>query len=156
MSSSTSTARALYFDDLELGQEYVTRGRTVTESDITLFAGWSWDTNPVHTDEVVAGGTPFGTRVAHGLIGLSMAMGLISRLDIFDDAAQAFLSIDEWRFLAPLRPGTTIHCVVEVVTLRPTSDGRRGVVARRLSVKDQSGALLQQGVVTVLMHRKPE
>ena len=57
----------------------------VTESDIALFAGWSWDTNPVHTDEVVASQTPFGGRVAHGLIGLSMAMGLISRLDIFED-----------------------------------------------------------------------
>lgn len=64
----------LYFDDFHQGQEFWSPARTITEADIVSFAGWSWDTNPVHTDAQWCRDGRFGQRIAHGLLGLSVAM----------------------------------------------------------------------------------
>lgn len=154
MSSSTSRAEAVFFDDLRVGDVVTTRRRTITEADVSTFANWSWDVNPVHTDDVASLGTPYGERVAHGLIGPCLAMGLLSRLDIFEDASYAFLGVDSWSFSKPLLIGATIHCRAEVTGLREASSGHAGVVTRELRLVDAEDQVVQSGTVTVLMRKR--
>jgi acyl dehydratase len=78
-----------YFEDFSEGQTFLTQRRTLTESDVVTFAAWSWDTNPVHTDAVHAAAGRFGERIGHGLLGMSVAMGLASRLGVYRDPEPA-------------------------------------------------------------------
>jgi len=66
-----------HFDDLEMGEQFTARSRTVTETDLVMFAAMSGDLDHLHTSEEFAKDTQFGTRIAHGLLGLNMAHGLM-------------------------------------------------------------------------------
>lgn len=145
----------LYFEDFAAGQVFTTQGRTVTEADLVSFAGWSWDTNPVHTDAVFAAGTRFGEPIAHGLLGVSVAMGLVSRLGVFEGSSIALLGIDQWRFLRPVLVGDTVHCRVEILEARPTSRGDAGVLVRRFQLVNQDGVTVQQGNIDLLVALRP-
>lgn len=83
----------LYFEDLSVGQEFMTPARTVTDADVASFAAWTGDFNPLHTDEVYAAGTRFGQRIAHGLMGPTWCIGLLARLGVFDGSAIALLGV---------------------------------------------------------------
>ena len=76
--------RGRYFEDFTRGERIVTASRTVTESDVLSFAGLTADYNPIHTDAVLAATTPFGQRVAHGALGLSLAIGLAARTGMME------------------------------------------------------------------------
>ena len=108
---------SLYFEDFELGQEFITRSRTITEADVVAFAGLSGDFNPLHTDEEFAKKTVFGTRIAHGLLGLSIASGLINQLGIAEKTVMAFLGLN-WTFKAALKFGDTISVRQRVLEKR--------------------------------------
>src|SRR4051794_8562639 len=99
---------ALYFEDLSEGDSWTSARRTVTEADIAAFAGVSGDFNPIHTDEIFAAGTAFGTRVAHGALVLSIATGLRQQSGLFNGTLRALVEIRGWKFLAPVRAGDTI------------------------------------------------
>src|SRR5260370_34572635 len=68
-----------YFDDIQQGEEYESPGRTVTETDIVIFAGLSGDYNVLHTDAEFMKRSIFGERIAHGLLGLAMQAGPFTR-----------------------------------------------------------------------------
>ena len=68
-----------YFDDIELGEEYESPGRTVTEADIVIFAGLSGDYNVLHTDAEIMKQSIFGERIAHGLLDLTIQTNLFTR-----------------------------------------------------------------------------
>jgi acyl dehydratase len=108
-----------------VGQEIVTERRTITESDVVLYAGLSGDFHPAHTDEIYAASSVFGKRVAHGLLTLSVSQGLLMRTS-FRNLINALIEIDGVRFLFPVFPSDTIHSVFRVAELRP-SRGKRGV-----------------------------
>ena len=95
------------FGEFALGQRFETPGRTITEADIVSFSGLTGDFNPVHTDEVFAAATDFGSRVAHGPMGIGIAFGLASRLDLIDGTVVALLGVN-WKFKAPMRMGATV------------------------------------------------
>src|ERR1051326_2352280 len=97
----------LYFEDFEQDREYVTRSRTITEADVVAFAGLSGDFNPLHVDEEFAKTTIFGARIAHGLLGLSVASGLINQLGLGEGTVMAFLGLT-WNFKGVIRIGDTI------------------------------------------------
>src|SRR6266404_85366 len=97
------TKAHLYFDDVEIGQEWESYGRTVTESDIVNFAGLSGDFNPIHMDHEFAKKTIFRKPIAHGLLILSMASGL--GLVFPPMRTVAFLGIKDWTFLEPVYIG---------------------------------------------------
>lgn len=147
----------LFFEDLEAfteGQELVTPARTVTEADVVSFAAWTGDSNPIHTDAVFAAQGRFGERIAHGALGLSLAIGLIARTGAFEGSAVALLGVDGWRFTAPIRFGDTVHARVTVVGTRLTSRGDAGVVARHVRLLDQDDALAQEGRLDVLVRTR--
>lgn len=146
----------LGFEDLTVGMEAISPRRTVTEADISLFAGLSGDYNALHTDEVFAASTPFGERVAHGLLGVAIASGLFTRTRLsqaLSDTLVAFTQL-EWRFLAPVRVGDTLHVRARIVSLEPTPSNRRGRVTLERDVVNQHGVIVQRGATQLLVRRR--
>ena len=88
-----------FYEDYAVGDEFITPARTVTEADVTMFAALSGDYNRLHTDAEYAAQGPFGERIAHGLLGLSIVIGLAYRTEIDPDGAVAFLGLI-WKFSA--------------------------------------------------------
>jgi 3-hydroxybutyryl-CoA dehydratase len=133
----------LALDDLVVDDEWESPGRTVTETDVVLFAGLSGDFNPLHCNHQLSEHGPFGRPVAHGLLVLSIATGLISNSPRVDTLA--FLAILEWRFLLPVVFGDTVKVVSRVEALEPQARGRRGVVTWHRQIVNQTGQIVQQG-----------
>ena len=149
------SAVAHHYEDFAAGQVFLSQARTITETDVVTFAGWSWDTNPVHTDAELARYGRFGERIAHGLLGLSVAMGLASRIGVFESCSVALLGIDDWRFRRPLRIGDTVRCRVEILGTRLTSRGDAGVLQRRFTLLDQHEEVVQDGEIPLLVSLRP-
>lgn len=153
---TANTSAVRYLDDLELGQEWTSAGRTVTEFDVVTFATWSGDMHPLHTNEEYAKTTEFRTRVFHGPGALSLAFGLEMALGWKNGSAIAFLGINNWSLRAPIRIGDTITVREEVTGLRPsTSKPDRGVVTTRVQILNQHGVVCQEGDWVVLLSRRP-
>jgi len=144
-----------YFEDFEVGMEFVTLGRTMTEADIVNFCGFSGDFNPLHTDAQYASEQPFGERIAHGMCGFSMATGLLVRLNILEGTIAAFFGIDQWRFRAPIRIGDTIHVMVKVLEKKESKKGGRGLVVLELDVLNQDNVSVMGGRVKAMMLMRP-
>lgn len=148
------TPQHLYFDDVAVGQEWESLGRTVTEADIVNFAGLSGDFNPIHTDHEFARSTPFRRPIAHGLLVLSAGSGL----GIFSPPMRtlAFLQIREWHFREPIYVGDTIRVRSRVLEKEVRGRGRRGVITWGRQIVNQEGRVAQQGVtVTMVEGRGP-
>ncbi len=140
------------FEDLAVGDEWESPRRTVTETDVVLFASLSGDFNPLHVDHSSATNNPFGRPVAHGLLGLSIATGLISQAPRVDTVA--LLCILEWRFQLPIHFGDTIHAVSRVEALEPHTNGRRGIVTWHRRILNQDGNLVQEGRTQTLVRAR--
>lgn len=145
----------MWFEDFSVGSQVTTAARAVTEADIVAFADLSGDNNPIHVDAAFAAKTPFGQRIAHGLLGLSIATGLSAATGHLDGTAIAFVGLDEWRFLAPVRIGDSIHLRWTVLEARPSSRPDAGVLVRRMEIVNQEGTVVQSGKFTVLVRRRP-
>lgn len=143
-----------YFEDFGVGQVFCTQGRTITEADIVSFAGWSWDANPLHTDAKHSAGQRFGRPIAHGVLGLSVAMGLASRLGIFERCSVALLGIDGWKFTHPIVVGDTLQCTIRITGARVASNGKSGVLEREFVLTNQDGNVVQQGNIGLLVMRR--
>jgi len=141
---------SLYFEDVEIGTVHESPGRTITETDVVAFAALSGDWNRIHTDAEYAKTTPFGQRIAHGLLGIAIASGLAVRLGAFAETTIAMLGV-EWRFRAPVFIGDTVHLRLRVVSKRRTARGARGLVERRLELVNQRGEVVQEGTISLLV-----
>jgi acyl dehydratase len=141
------------FDEFEIGQRFVTPGRTITEADIGAFAGLTGDYNPVHTDETfAAAASDFGSRIAHGPMGIGIAFGLASRLDLIDGTVVALLGVI-WDFRAPMRPGDTIRALIGVTGKRPVTNPALGLVELAIELVSQRDEILQNGVARLLLRK---
>ena len=137
------------FDALSEGERFVTRGRTIGEADITSFATLSGDTHPQHTDAEWAASSRFGERIAHGLLVLSYAAGLMP----FDPARiVALRRVGDAVFKQPVRIGDTIHVEGEVVEKTDIDPGH-GLVATRWRVLNQHGKLVARASVDLVWRR---
>jgi len=139
----------LTFNDLILGDEWESPARTVTETEVVLFAGLSGDFNPLHVNRESSKNGPFGRPVAHGLLGLAIATGLISQAPRMDTLA--FLAILEWKFLVPIGFGDTIRVVSRVEDLESQARGRRGIVTWYRRVLNQDSVTVQEGRTQTLV-----
>lgn len=144
----------LYWEEWEIGAEFVSPARTVTEADIVMFAGISGDYNPLHVNEEYCRSTPFGGRIAHGPLVYAIAAGLIFQLHLYDTTLIAFLGFDSLKFTKPVKPGDTIHARLKVLEKRETSHPERGIMKRELRVVNQRGEVVQEGVQTFLLKRR--
>jgi acyl dehydratase len=148
-------AKGLYFEDIVLGWEITTKGRTITEADVVNFAGLSGDFNPLHVDAEFASQTEFGQRIAHGALGLSIATGLTYQAGFMEDTVMAFLNL-EWKYSAPVFFGDTIHCEVKVIDLKLMRRLGGGKVVLDVKIVNQDGKVVQKGEWTVLVRSRPE
>jgi acyl dehydratase len=138
------------FDDLSLGAPFTTPERLVTEADVLAFAELSGDHHPLHTDEAWAASGPFGERIAHGLLILSLASGLVP----FDPArVLALRGVRDVTFKRPVRLGDTIRLRGRVEELRPVTPDA-GLVGLTWSVADQDVQLVCRARVDVLWARE--
>jgi acyl dehydratase len=144
----------LYFEDFQVGQRFTTPARTVTEADIINFAGVSGDFNPIHTDAEFARSTPFGVRIAHGLLVLSMLTGLRQRSGHFEGTIIAWLEIRNYRFLKPVFIGDTVHGETEILEKRETSRPDRGILVQKVRVLNQKGEVVQEGEFVTMVKRR--
>src|SRR5215213_87218 len=103
-----SRPMGLYFEEFQVGDSVTSSTRTITETDIVNFAALSGDWNLIHTDAEYSKNHPFGQRVAHGLLILSIASGLAVRLGFLEETTLAFRSV-EWKMQRPVIIGDTIH-----------------------------------------------
>lgn len=142
---------SLYFEDLDVGLVLTSPARTVTETDLVTFCMLSGDWNQIHSNEEFSKGTDYGKRVVHGLFGMSVLTGLMDRAGWFSTSAVAMLGIKEWEFRAPLFVGDTIHCELEINSLRLTSRGDKGVVGRRFRLVNQRGEVIQEGDIPLMV-----
>jgi acyl dehydratase len=143
------TAYHLYVDDVAVGQEWRSLGRTITEADVVHFAGLSGDFNPIHLDHEYARSTPFRRPIAHGLLILSVASGLT--LFCPPMRTLAFLGIRDWQFKEPVFFGDTIRVLSKVLDKEVRGRGRRGRVTWQRQIVNQEGKVVQQGVTTTLV-----
>lgn len=150
------TPAQCWFEDMTVGRRWVTQRRTITESDVVAFAGISGDFNPLHVDEVFAAAGPFGRRVVHGLLVLSIATGLRQQSGVFYGVLKAFAEIKSWNFKRPVFIGDTITAVTTVLVSRPTSKPGQGIVEQRVDVVNQSGEIVQSGIFVTLIAARPQ
>jgi 3-hydroxybutyryl-CoA dehydratase len=142
-----------YFEDFQVGDKIVTRGRTITETDIVTFSAFSGDWHPLHTDVEYAKKGPFGERIAHGFLVLSVASGLLPLSEI---AIIAFYGIDKLRFVNTVRLLDTIHVEFEAIE-KQERDERGGVITFRQTVKNQRGEEVAVGTMrSFIARRQPQ
>lgn len=150
-----NSPRGMYFEEFQVGQKVITDGRTISEHDILAFAGLSGDFNTIHTDAEYARTTPFGQRVAHGLLVLSIVSGLAVKSGIVDGTILAFREVSEWKFSKPVFIGNTIHAEVEVTETKAFPRLGGGAVTLRVVVKNQSNDTVQTGTWVFLVLSQP-
>jgi 3-hydroxybutyryl-CoA dehydratase len=146
--------RGRYWEDFRVGEVLVTGRRTVDAGDVSRYAGLSGDFNPLHTDEEFARTTPFGTRVAHGILTLAISNGQQNLAGWFEGTTLALLGLDKVRFTVPVRFGDTVHTAMTVHETRETSKPDRGVVSFDVVVKNQRGEAVCTYETSVLMRRR--
>ena len=148
--------RGRYFEQFAVGDKITTAARTVTEADIVAFAGLSGDYNQIHIDAEYSRTTPFGARVAHGLLGLSIASGLAVQTGFMEQTVLAFREIGEWKFSNPIFIGDTIHVELEVVETKAIPRLGGGAIVITLDVRNQKGETAQKGKWTALIRGSPK
>lgn len=148
------TDRSIYFDDFAEGQVYEKKeGREVTAELIRKFSEASGDFNPLHLDAEYAKTTPFGRNIAHGLLGLSMASGFLHDMGIVERSIVAFATL-EWKFRAPAFIGDKLHCRMEVTRKRGLK--KQGLVVFKSQLLNQEDKVIQEGVWSLMIQKKPE
>jgi len=139
-----------FFDELNVGDVFAgTRGRTITETDIALFSAVSGDWNPIHNDAAFAAAGPFGTRIAHGLLVISMMTGMAP---ISGQAVVALYGFDRVRFVNPVALGDTITYTSKITALEPKGDSR-GLADVEFQVCNQRGEVCAAGTIKILLHK---
>lgn len=142
-----------YFEDFEIGEEAVTAGRTITETDIVNFAGLTGDWNEIHTNKELAERSLFKQRIAHGALVFSVATGLSVRLGQTADTVIAFYGLDRLRFVKPTFIGDTIH-VRQKIESKSERDPTSGIVTILNEVINQREEVVVSYTAKVLIKRR--
>lgn len=145
--------RGLTFDEFEIGKHFISQSRTVTEADVVAFAGLSGDYNPLHTDAEFGKQTPFGERIAHGMLIAAMSTGMANWTGVFEGTTLALME-QVIRYKGAARFGDTVHLELEVLEKKPTSKPDRGVVRFATRVRNQREEVIVDGEWTLLMKKE--
>jgi len=142
------------FEDFEVGEVVLTRGRTVDMGDLTAFAGLTGDHYPLHVDEEYAKGTRFGTRIAHGPLIFAFAVGLVGMSGFYGNAIVALVEVKSLRALKPVVPGDTVNVRAEVAELSTGNNPKYGTVHVNYSVRNQREEEVMSFVQVMLARRR--
>jgi len=141
------------FDEFNVGDEFYTASRTITEADVVNFAGLSGDFNPLHTDEAFMQNSPFGTRIAHGVLSLAVATGLANQLGIFEGTTVAVLEMVS-RFTGAVKFGDTINLVLKIADKKETKKPDKGIATVEVKVLNQRSESIMEGTWLIMLARK--
>src|SRR3989337_1865501 len=142
------TQRGLTFDQFEIGTCYEAQGRTVTEADVVTFAGLSGDFNVLHTNAEFGKTTPFGERIAHGMLIAAMATGMSNWTGVFEGTTIALME-QVIQYKGAVKFGDTVHLELKVAEKKETSKPDRGVVVFETRVCNQEGKAVVEGKWTL-------
>ena len=138
----------LFYEDIEVGQVWISPRRTVTEADVISFATMTGDFNPLHVDYDFASKSHYRQPIAHGLLGLSWVAGLGSYFPSVNTLA--FVAVRNWEFQRPLYFGDTVY--VQTTCLAQEWSGRRtGKVSWDRKLMNQRSEIVQNGVFETLV-----
>jgi len=141
----------LPFEEMHEGARFRTRGRTVTESDVVAFAAQTGDWHPQHSDAAWAESSKFGERIAHGMLVISYALGLVQ----FDPAhVVALRRVADAVFKRPVRLGDTISVRGSVESCSPIGDEAAGLVTLAFRVVNQRDETVVRARVEVVWRRE--
>ena len=133
--------QGLKLDQMTIGQS-ASFSKTITETDVTLFAGISGDLNPVHIDETYAKDSMFKRRIAHGIL----CAGLISAvLGMHLPGPGSIYLKQELKFKAPVYLGDTIKAIC---TVKEKIEAKN-IVVLDCSVVNQDGVVVIEGEATI-------
>lgn len=145
----------LWFDDLEVGMSFDSEPRTISDAEVASFCELSGDFHPLHTDDEFARRSPFGARLVHGAMVLSMATGMRSTLPFVGEPLVAFAEIRSWKFQKPVFIGDTLRAVTIISELTPTSKPGRGIVVQRVEMRNQDDEMVNSGDMVNLIRSRP-
>lgn len=141
-----------FYEDIPVEDEQVTPRVTVTEGHVLAYAGMSGDYSALHLDEIYAASTEFGGRIAHGLMGLSLADGLKVQSGYFQTGVALGWS---WNFRAPIRIGDTLQVRFRIAEARTSkSRPRMGIVTVVVELLNQRGEIVQDGEHRLMVPRR--
>jgi acyl dehydratase len=143
----------LYYEDFEVGREFLTGPRTVTAADIRAFADVSGDHNPIHLDPAAARAAGFDVPVAHGVFGLAAATGLANQLELTRGTLVALVGVS-WKFKRPVADGDTLTVRLRVASRRGTDKPDRGLVTLAAQMTNQRKEIVQEGEFVELVRRR--
>jgi acyl dehydratase len=150
------TAKGKFFEDWRIGVEFETGSRTISETDIVIFAGLSGDFNPLHINEEFAKKSVFGTRVAHGFLIHSISIGLINQTGYFDGTVMAQLGHNNISFLKGVIPGDTVKVKCKIIELRETSNRERGIITFEAVIVNQKDDVVAKSERVLMIKRRIE
>lgn len=144
---------AHYYEELHPGLVVETASRTITESDIATFAELSGDRNAIHMDDEAARRAGFDGRVAHGVLGIAIATGLLSATRLTSESLIALVGVS-WRFVEPVRRGDVVRVRARVSSRRASATPGRGVVTFAVELLDAGDRVLQRGELVELVRMR--
>lgn len=145
-----------FFEDIPIGEEFVTPIRRIVEQDFAFFAAISGDYKTFITDEVLANPGAHETEIGHELLGVVVASGLFSQSQFFRVTGNNIVTIIDlkWKFLKPLRIGDSIYVKLRVMSKKATSHSERGLLILRRTLINQLGEMVQDGETTLIIKRR--
>ena len=142
--------KGFYLEDYEIGREYTSQGRTITEADVVNFAGVSGDFNPLHTDEEFGKANQFGKRIAHGALGFIISNGLNNQMGIAEGTTIAFIECTV-KYTAPLLIGDTVHIVVIPTEVIHSSKPGKGILKQLVKLVNQDERVIIESNQTLMV-----
>jgi 3-hydroxybutyryl-CoA dehydratase len=143
-----------YFEEVEIGQVFVSHGRTITEADIVQFGALTGDFNPMHMDAEYSKTHMMGQRVAHGMLTLSYAVGLIVQLGFLERTVLGFRGL-EMKFSIPVFIGDTIRATLTVIDRKEMKRLGGGLIVADIRITNQHGKTVQSGNMELLLAFQP-
>jgi len=150
-------SQEVFFEDLAKGDSFKSLGRTITEADFVNFAaviGWY---DPLHCDEVYAGQSKFGRRIAPGLLGLALSNSLCRGCFPTSRGRAANLAFVDlhWSFKKPIFIGDTIHVEQVITHKKETKSPKQGLITIKVAVINQDGEEVQGGDKLFMIAKRP-
>ena len=140
------------FEDMNLGDKFLTPGRTITDAAISTIMGYAGYCAPFMIDEEYAKGTIFGGRIAPGRLTLLMMGGLVEMSGLLDmEGTIALVGMNNIRIRSPLRAGDTIRVEIEVIQKRVTSNPEQGIIVHKEVCKNQREQIVAEAEVSHMM-----
>jgi len=142
--------RDTMFDHIDVGNEFVTEKRTVTEADVIEFARLSGDDHPEHMDEAYGKESIYGERIAHGMLIIGMVTGQVNKTGILERLTIGVLDMNI-KFMKAVKFNDTIHTLARITGKRATSNPDRGIIKIGAFVANQRDERVMEAEWTVLV-----